>query len=884
MKTIKPFRLSLMTRPYRWRRADTLGVAVMALATLDDAPRLMPEQELWKLAAEETGGILDLGVPKACAEFLVSGYAYTRHQPDKTACGVRVRVGELEKSLLVFGDRYWLDGRPSQPAPFEQMRVNWTRAYGGPDVAANPQGMGSLAVDVNGARVLPLPNVEAPHARISSPRQQVEPAGFTAYPPDAAQRFALIGSKYGQDWLEQDYPGFAEDMDWHFFNAAPADQRRDGRALEAGSRYEIWNMHPERQALHGRLPDWKARCFASRHADGAALEEIDLWLSTAWFFPHRERVLLIWHGGLPVRENDAADVKLIMPALELAGRPRPLDHYLRVVQQRLDKTYGAVHALCDADLAPEEVQGEWLDGALPDPAQRPMVRNIMQGLARKREGWRQELLDEGMDPDLVLASVPEAEKPPTVAELPALLRGMEERMREQRASLDEARAQALADADLRQFARAAEIDVPAIADHGRPGSVGRFDPEEMHAQLADFDANPVTAPAAPGVEAQADAGHEARARPPMDQDGIAQRLGPQVDRLYLNGAHMFDAPPAMPPHRAQRTRRRVMEIHAGNRDFTGMNLIGADLSGMDLRGSCFRRAALEGANLTGATLDQCDFTGAVLARANAQGASFNAAVFAQANLSMLRGERARFDNADFTDAVCVESVFDGCAFAGAGFLRTQWRDAACTDCDFSGARFAELTPMTLRLVRSVFAGASFRQCAFMACQLDQCGFAEAALTRCSFVNTAFTGATDFTEAALFASSFCGTTSLEDVCFREASLKQCGFRGVSLARADFSGAAMAGSDFSDCVFHQARLDKLSAGESLFVRADFTGASLRGANLMQSILSKAIFLQADLGEANLFRADVSQAALDGSTRMDGAHTRNAKVWPRRREAAA
>lgn len=867
MKTIKPFRLSLLTRPYRWQRADTLGVAVMALATLDDAPRLMPEQELWKLAGEETSGILDLGVPKACAEFLVSGYAYTQHQADKTACGVRVRVGELDKSLLVFGDRYWLDGRATPPAPFERMHVDWTRAYGGPDVPANLQGRGAVTIDVNGVHLQPLPNVEAPHARIGAPRQQAEPAGYTALAPDTPQRFALIGSKYGQDWLEQDYPGFAEDMDWRFFNAAPADQRRAGRRnWDAASDYEIWNMHPGRQVLRGRLPDWKARCFASRHADGAALEEIGMTLSTAWFFPHRERVLLIWHGTLPVREDDAADVKLIMPALELADQPRPLDHYVRVVEQRLDKEYGAVHALCDGDLAPEQVQGDWLDGGLPDTAQRPMVRNIMQGMARKREAWRQELVADGVDPDLVLAAVPEPGKPPTVAELPAMLRGMETQMREQRASLDEARASALADPDLQQFARQADIDVAAIADHGRPGSFGRFDPEEVHAQLADFDANPVTAPQQPGPA------------------GIAQRLGPQVDRLYLNGAHMFDAPPAMTPHRAQRTRRRVMEIHASSRDFTGMNLIGADLSGLDLRGSCFRQAALEGANLANARLDQCDFTGAVLARAAAQHTSFTASVFAQANLAMMQGQGARFDRAVFADTVCVDASFDDCAFTDAEFLRTQWRDAACTACDFTGARFAEMAPMMWRLARSDFARATFRQCAFMACELQQCGFVEATLTRCSFVNTTFAGATDFTQAAFTASSFCGTTALEEARFVQASLKQCGLRGIALARTDFSDAILGGSDFSDCVFRDARLDRLCAGESLFVRADFTGASLRGANLIQSILSKSIFLRADLSGANLFRADVSQAALDGSTLTTGAYTQGAKVWPRRREAAA
>ena len=99
-------------------------------------------------------------------------------------------------------------------------------------------------------------------------------------------------------------------------------------------------------------------------------------------------------------------------------------------------------------------------------------------------------------------------------------------------------------------------------------------------------------------------------------------------------------------------------------------------------------------------------------------------------------------------------------------------------------------------------------------------------------------------------------------------------------ADLTGARLDGSDFSECDLRQARLDRVVGGEALFVRADFTGASLRGANLIDANLSKATLSLADLSEANLFRADVSQALMDPSTRLDGAYTHGAKIWPVRR----
>lgn len=287
MKTIKPFRLGILTRPYRWQRRDLLGVSVFALVDIAQAPAtLLTDQDLWKLTTAEGIGALDLATPKQYPEVLVSGHAYPHDSKHSGACGVRLKVGAIDKSLLVFGDRYWVDGKATAPQPFERMRLDWSRAYGGPDVAENPLGIGAQDEEINGARVRRLPNVEHPLQRISAPGQRVAPAGFTALPLEWPQRAAHMGREYGQEWLEHDFPGFAPDMDWRFFNAAQPDQWGPANtALAGGTDYELWNMHPEQPVLRGRLPDWRARCFVSRQADGSALEDVDLRLSTAWFFP-----------------------------------------------------------------------------------------------------------------------------------------------------------------------------------------------------------------------------------------------------------------------------------------------------------------------------------------------------------------------------------------------------------------------------------------------------------------------------------------------------------------------------------------------------------------------------------------------------------------------
>src|SRR5690606_27495023 len=156
---IKPLRLGILTRPYQYRRQHQLGVAVLAMATLDTVPRLVMEADAWKVAGEELDEdeVLDLGMPKACAEFRVSGQAWSPDpsQPGRTA--VRVRVDELEKSLIVHGDRHWEQSGMSRAGPVHGVRVNWRHTYGGPDFAENECGMGAVRDDDGVWRV---PNVE----------------------------------------------------------------------------------------------------------------------------------------------------------------------------------------------------------------------------------------------------------------------------------------------------------------------------------------------------------------------------------------------------------------------------------------------------------------------------------------------------------------------------------------------------------------------------------------------------------------------------------------------------------------------------------------------------------------------------------------------------
>ncbi|MCD0502837.1 DUF2169 family type VI secretion system accessory protein, partial [Bordetella petrii] len=376
MKIIKPLRLSLMSRPYRLRRRQRLGLGVFALASLAPQPLLQPEADMWQLLGDvlDNDGILDLGIPKPCAEFLVSGCAYPAASQRPGTCAVQVRVGDLRKSLMVFGDRYWLDGRATEPQPFDTMPLDWAHAYGGPSYADNPHGRGVDEELINGVRTRRLPNIEPMQGRMVRPGQQAVPAGFGPVSPMWPCRFQRAG-EYSPEWLQDGSRGLPDNLDPHFFNAAPPDQWWPRQSeLAPGTEYEIWHMHPDRVCLQGALPDWRARCFVQReHHEG--LEEVPLALTTAWFFPDRERVLLMYHGATDVAEDDGADIALAMPALEAGGQRQAQAYYETVLSRRQHPDEGPLYALRDKDLLPQAALGPWpaLDGQ--GPMQRPLAVN-----------------------------------------------------------------------------------------------------------------------------------------------------------------------------------------------------------------------------------------------------------------------------------------------------------------------------------------------------------------------------------------------------------------------------------------------------------------------------------------------------------------------------
>lgn len=882
MKIIKPLRLGMLTRPFANDGRHWLAVTAIAMTDrLGSDARLIPEQECWKIFGEEVGidGAFDLGMPKLHPEFLVTGAAYTRQQQDKTQCAVRVRVGGRQKDLLVFGDRFWIDGRPSAPQPYESMRIDWGHAFGGPGFAENPGGIGHAHEQVGGVQAQRLANIEDPRARVQRPDQTVQPAGFGPVEATRPSRADRLGRQYDEHWQNHLYPGYAKDMDWAFFNAAPPDQwfgRDDGEL--AGAEFELWNLHPDRTVQHGRLPDWRARAIVVRgpinsvKLDEGTLHDVPMRLTTAWFFPHLERVGLIYHGFVEVEQDDAADVTHAMIAMEEAAMPpQGLDAWRDLLVLRCESEDRALYGMRDDLLLPEPIIGAWpdLDAEFEES---PMRRNVQARVDHERERMKVSFRSSGLGS--AAQEEPPAvdlmEKVPTLRELPAYMAQRKALIEEHRQKIEAARR---------------ELDEAAKANAVHSRKAG-FDTSNLVQQAeSSTQKGPPTVDRWARIESILAQSDGRGFSPTPDQIAQLRKVhddaASQLLENYRRTAQHQDAADKMSGEQSAQTRMEVERRMAGARDLSDMDLTGADLTGMDLRGACWHRAMLECADLSGSRLDGGDLSDALLARARLVGTSMREANLKEANLSLALCENSDFTGARFESTQLEGMAARGCRFADAFFDLHEAAGVVWENCGFERAQLRNLSfTEGSRLKGLDFEGASFHKVDWIECQAGGLRFCGATLDTCDWTDTDCTEAMNFSDARLIATCFVGSTDLRKADFQGATLVECNLQSIRLDEADFRDAKLDNTDFTDASMRGARLGGANADGSDFVRTDLTAASLVDASLIETDFSKAILVATDFHRANLFQADLSQCLIDDTTRFDEAYTVNVITVPRRK----
>ncbi|MEO5726597.1 MAG: DUF2169 domain-containing protein, partial [Byssovorax sp.] len=316
------------------RRPPQPEMTMIVRATFALAPNvpLEPAEEQGALTAEvfheddeaRLGECLyagDFADFKLNAEVLLKGTCHVPGGRPVVECPVRATVGAWSKTLLVIGPRAWSSRFPgataSEPSSFTSMPLGYQGSFGGPDFARNPVGRGHGS--------LSLPIVESPSEPVRSRGDQPAPAGFGPLNPAWPQRRGKLGKAYGKAYREKRAPYYAEDFDWSYFSAAPADQQLSGY-LRGDEEVSFHNLHPTAATIEARLPGLRVRAFVKDVEQ--RFREVYLAIDTLFADLDAGTLTLTWRGVDEVKEQDLSDITTVLIASEpMAERALPEAHY-----------------------------------------------------------------------------------------------------------------------------------------------------------------------------------------------------------------------------------------------------------------------------------------------------------------------------------------------------------------------------------------------------------------------------------------------------------------------------------------------------------------------------------------------------------------------------
>ena len=262
---------------------------------------------------------------KVATDVTLIGHAYA-NRSGTTQVDVILKLGLLQKTVRVFGDRYWtrIMGLKTitSPKPFNKIPLVYEQAFGGwdrtnPDLQKhgceprNPVGTGyrhkKYGRFVKGMK---LPNLEDPKHLIKSSKDTPPPACFAFIGPEWQPRMQYVGT-YDDNWMKKKMPLLPDDFDRRYYNAAPPDLIVQGY-LKGTEPVEIVNASPKGR-LRFNLPGI-APPEGKIVIKGETAHSINTNLDTVIINTDEDIVLLLWRGNLnihgKIHDIDSVNVQM----------------------------------------------------------------------------------------------------------------------------------------------------------------------------------------------------------------------------------------------------------------------------------------------------------------------------------------------------------------------------------------------------------------------------------------------------------------------------------------------------------------------------------------------------------------------------------------------
>ena len=839
MKLFKPLKIGLLTRAFEGEQNALLSISALLFVPFNASPLLHTEPDLWMALSKELGKelILDQGIPKPRAEVLLTAKFYPPSKQPVPAHKVRTKIGPLDKTLYIFGNRFWKRTRTGQwaftdPEPISELEISYSNAFGGPKYAKNPLGKGIEPITLpTGETVVPLPNIELPNQLIVSKGDRPDPAGFGPLDITWPQRAKKAGT-YDKKWLKERFPGYPDDMDWTIFNMAPEDQQIEG-FFEGDEEFLFENMHPEKPNLSGRLPGLRIRCFVTQKQDGEEIfKEVTTRIDTLWFFPHIEKVLLIYRGLVEVADEEATDITHLLLGCEGPNdEPRPEEHYKKALEKRIDEETGHYHILNEADLLPkDEPSGiaEIMESA-KSKDEDLLNRNMKNRMEREKQKAIRAMEEQGLDPK---EFIKEEEPIPEITienlpELPNIVQKLEQQAEQKRKEMEEKTKEMLKGLGL--------------------------DPEDLKKKAQEGERRWPKFSAQEDIERLKESGIH-------DQE-IEQKLREaekQISSSFRQTAHFLPQSRQATKEEKATALELIRRAKEEGLSLADKDLAWIDLSGMDLRGIDLSRAYLEGAILEGTNLEGANLRETILVRAKIHNSKLNGADLSSANLGHAEIVESELLNCNLHGAVLAEAKVANSDFSNSVLNEADLFEARANKCKFQGVNLKDVLIMEAALEQCNFSSADLTHSIFLNSSIKESDFTGAVLTSATFIKTDGTGC-KFRNARLDKACLTDGCSFQGVDFRGSNLSGTNLRGLNLEGTLFDMAEISGADFSQCKLCDVSFTLAVAKGTQFVKADLTRTRMMGINLMEGSLQRAVLVETDLSGANLYGVDFMKAQI-------------------------
>ena len=294
------------------------------------------------------------------------------------------------------------------------------------------------------------------------------------------------------------------------------------------------------------------------------------------------------------------------------------------------------------------------------------------------------------------------------------------------------------------------------------------------------------------------------------------------------------------------TAEEFLQRYQRERDFTGVNLAGVNLSRKDVN-----QVNLTSANLSRAELSETNLYSSNLSEANLCHANLHAANLSSANLG-----KAKFINANLSEVNLERSNLSEANLSGVNLSSVRVSSTNFSRANLSKANLTGLNLRESQLMKADLSNANLSNTNLLKANLEGANLEGAKLQKALYnAQTIFPRSFDPVKAG-------ACLIAPNASFQEANLAGIDLSGVNLSEANLSGANLTKANLSGSLLLQASLNKTNLSGANLSSANLTAANLIGANLMQANLNSANLTAADLSGANLKNTQTDRANFSGA----------------------